>query len=82
MSRLRGPVLLALLRSSDAEVRGAGLSVLRDALAAAGSTVAAARALGVAPRTIQRAIAARPELREGIELRGRGRPRRRDTVAG
>jgi len=76
MSRLKGPVLLALLRSPDVDVRAAGVSVLREALAAAGSTVAAARALGVHPRTVQRALATSPALRDGLSLRGRGRPRK------
>jgi hypothetical protein len=45
---------------------------IRAALAAAGSTRAAAPTLGVGLRTLERWVAEVPALAEGLELRGRG----------
>lgn len=69
----RGKVLLALLSSSvPLEQRGARAAV-RAALAEYGSTSAAAVALDVSARTLQRLLKNHPKLRP-VGLRRRGRP--------
>ena len=50
--------------------------VVRSALRAAGTVAGAARVLGVDRRSLERWIAEVPALAEGIDLPGRGRPKR------
>lgn len=73
MSRIRGAVLLALARSADPDERAAAQDVIAEAIRAAGSIPAAARALAVARSTLYRICA--PEGR-ALPRRGPGRPRR------
>lgn len=77
-SRIRGTILLGLLRSSREEERETGRDVVRESIARHGSTVLAAAELDVSARTIQRvckeAETCGANLRESA--RGRGRPRK------
>ena len=74
MSRIRGPVLLALLRSADPEERAVAEEEIAHALRAEGSIPRAAAVLRVARSTLYRLTS--PAARSAAPLRGPGRPRR------
>ena len=74
MSRIRGPILLALLRSADPEERAVAEDEIARALRAEGSIPRAATVLRVARSTLYRITS--PAARAKAPLRGPGRPRR------
>jgi hypothetical protein len=69
--RATGAVLAALRTERPALWRDTVRRALRDA----GEIGGAATALGVSKSALEKWLAGAPELRDGIELRGRGRPK-------